>query len=85
MGLPTWWRHIAGVVQRWLIDNDWHGKTTAPFNSHGGGGLMYCHEDVLRLCPDSNVLENPTVYEDGDCDLDDEIFDWLKRNRLQSS
>lgn len=85
VGSPTWWHHIAGVVQRWLTDNDLRGKTIAPFNTHGGGGLMHCHEDVLRLCPDSNVLDNLTVYEDGDCDLDDEIFDWLKRNRLQSA
>lgn len=84
VGSPTWWHHIAGVVQRWLLDNDLRGKTIAPFNTHGGGGLMHCNEDVRRLCPDSNVINNLTVYEDGDCDLDSSILNCLKINHLQS-
>ena len=74
----------SGVVQRWLLDNDLRGKTIAPFNTHGGGGLMHCNEDVRRLCPDSNVINNLTVYEDGDFDLDSSILNWVKINHLQS-
>ena len=54
VGTPTWWYTMAPAVLTFLHQQDWHGKTVVPFQTHGGwpGHVL---EDIASACPDAKV------------------------------
>lgn len=41
-----------------LEEYDFNGKTIIPFTTHGGYGVGSSVEDIQKLCPDANVVED---------------------------
>ena len=51
---PTWWYTMAPAVLTFLHQQDWHGKTVVPFQTHGGwpGHVL---EDIAAACRGAKV------------------------------
>ena len=49
IGTPTWWYTMAPAVLSFLHQQDWHGKTIVPFQTHGGwpGHVL---KDIASAC-----------------------------------
>lgn len=49
IGTPTWWYTMAPAVRSFLHQQDWHGKTIVPFQTHGGwpGHVL---KDIAAAC-----------------------------------
>jgi flavodoxin len=60
MGYPIWWYELPMIVQGFVRDHDWSGKTIVPFNSHEGSGDGCTYED-LRKMTGANVLEGIAI------------------------
>ena len=60
MGYPIWWYELPMIVQGFVRDHDWSGKTIVPFNSHEGSGDGGTYED-LRKMTGANVLEGIAI------------------------
>lgn len=54
VGTPTWWYTMAPAVLTFLHQQDWHGKTVVPFQTHGGwpGHVL---EDIAAACRGAKV------------------------------
>lgn len=60
MGYPIWWYELPMIVQGFVRDHDWQGKTIVPFNSHEGSGNGGTYDD-LRKMTGANVLEGIAI------------------------
>ncbi|MEL9940241.1 MAG: flavodoxin [Ignisphaera sp.] len=79
VGSPNWWGTIAPPVASFLANHNLSGKTIAPFITHGGGGKGRSIEEIKRLCPNSKILPELVVYEDGGRDLQQRVQNWLQK------
>jgi flavodoxin len=75
IGSPVWWYTFASPIRTFLSDNDFSGKVIKPFCTHGGGGAYTTYTDIKDLCPDAQVKEGFTVYENSASDSD--IQKWV--------
>lgn len=75
LGTPVWWYTFASPIRTFLSDNDFSGKVIKPFCTHGGGGAYTTYTDIKGLCPDAQVKEGFTVYENSASDSD--IQKWV--------
>lgn len=57
IGFPTWNMQLPPPMKSFLQEYDLSGKTMIPFNTNGGYGLGRSVEQVISLCPDSNILQ----------------------------
>jgi flavodoxin len=78
VGTPIWWYTIAPPVATFLAESDLAGKTVIPFCTHGGGGSGHSMEDIKKLAPmsqvmDELVLKGSNKYEQKD------ISTWLSK------
>lgn len=76
IGSPVWWYTFATPIRTFLAKNDFSGKTIIPFCTHGGGGASATYEDIKKLCPNAEVKDGFTSYENS-AKLSD-IEAWLK-------
>jgi len=79
VGSPNWLNTIAPPVMTFLCTHDLSGKATAPFITHGGGGLGKSVADIAKLCPDSTVLEGLAVWRGDAKSAQNMISDWLRK------
>ena len=49
MGYPIWWYELPMIVQGFVKDHDWTGKTIVPFNSHLGSGDGGTYDDLRDM------------------------------------
>lgn len=78
VGTPNWWSTFAPPVTTFLHDEDLTDKTVAVFCTHGGGGTGHIQQDLVKLCPDSHMLENFAIYGDGGGKRLKSVSLWLK-------
>lgn len=76
LGTPVWWYTFATPIRTFLSENDFSGKTIIPFCTHGGGGASATYTDIQALCPNADVKEGFTSYENS-AKLSD-VEAWLK-------
>ena len=60
MGYPIWWYELPMIVQGFVRDHDWTGKTIVPFNSHEGSGNGGTYSD-LREMTGATVLDGLAI------------------------
>lgn len=63
-----------------LEEYDFTGKTVIPFTTHGGYGVGSSVEDIQKLCPDANVVED--IFESDREDISKEIKEissWIEK------
>ncbi|MBQ7450829.1 flavodoxin [bacterium] len=76
IGTPVWWWTFATPVRTFLSENDFTGKTIMPFCTHGGGGASSTYLDIQKLCPNADVKEGYTTYNNSA--TENEIKNWLE-------
>lgn len=75
IGSPVWWYTFATPVRTFLSENDFSGKTIKPFCTHGGGGASMTFSDITKLCPDADVKEGFSSFENSA--KESEIQNWI--------
>lgn len=60
LGYPIWWYTLPMIVQGFVRDHDWTGKTIVPFNSHEGSGDGGTYDD-LRDMTGATVLDGLAI------------------------
>ncbi len=80
IGTPVWWYTMAPAVKSFIANNDFGGKTIAPFCTHGGGGASETYSDMQKLAPSASVETGFTSYEDSAADAD--VSQWLKNLKI---
>ncbi|MDR1367291.1 MAG: flavodoxin [Candidatus Accumulibacter sp.] len=83
LGYPIWWGSIPMHFYTLLEQNDFSGKTIAPFCSHGGGGIGRSVSDIKRLSPNATVTEGLSVPRAGGSSLSSDIDGWLSKIGLR--
>lgn len=49
LGYPIWWYQLPMIVQGFVRDHDWAGKTIVPFNTHEGSGDGGTYDDLREM------------------------------------
>ena len=80
LGYPNWWGMVPMVVNTFLEECDFAGKTIIPFCSHEGSGLGSSMSDIRRQCEDAQVLDGLAVRgrEAADEGTKAEVERWLR-------
>ena len=66
---------MAGPVKTFIKNNNFDGKTIAPFCTHGGGGASSTYTDMQKLAPNAVVTEGFTSYENSA--KTDDVKNWI--------
>ncbi len=83
VGYPNWWGTIPRPVAVFLTEYDFSGKTLAPFCTHEGSQLGRTVTDILKLCPQSTVLNGLAVRGSNVQKAQNEISEWLRKIGLK--
>ena len=75
MGYPIWWYELPMIVQGFVNDHDWSGKTVIPFNSHEGSGDGGTYDD-LREMTGATVLDGIAIRGGDVASSLDRIDEW---------
>jgi len=79
IGFPNWWGTFPMPVATFLTENDWSGKTLAPFCTHEGSRMGKSASDLAKLCPGSKVLEGLALRGGSVKIAGDEIKRWVEK------
>ncbi|HNZ44045.1 MAG TPA: flavodoxin [Bacteroidales bacterium] len=82
VGSPCWWHTIAPPVAAFLAENDFSGKTIAPFMTHEGSGMGVSMDDIKKLCPQAILLEPLPIRGSKVKNAGEEVSAWLKKLKL---
>jgi len=75
MGYPIWWYELPMIVQGFVRDHDWAGKTIVPFNSHEGSGNGGTYDD-LREMTGATVLDGLAIRGEDVASSLDKVDSW---------
>ena len=56
VGFPVWWYVEPRIVDTFLEQCDFSGKTVIPFATSGGSGIAGAEERMKQLCPEAHWL-----------------------------
>jgi flavodoxin len=62
IGGPVWWGTYPRVMFSFFCDYDLSGKVLIPFTTHEGSGLGNAREDLVKVYPQSHVLNGFSIY-----------------------
>ena len=70
VGFPVWWYREPSIIDTFLEQYDFAGKTLIPFCTSGGSGLGETTENYRRLAPGAKVLEGKRLtHRDSEASL----------------
>ena len=70
VGFPVWWYREPSIIDTFLEQYDFAGKTLIPFCTSGGSGLGETAENYRRLAPGAKVLEGKRLtHRDSEASL----------------
>ncbi len=76
LGYPIWWYELPMIVQGFVNDHDWSGKTVVPFNSHEGSGDGGTYDDLRDMCG-TTVLDGLAIRGTTVSSSLDQVDAWL--------
>ena len=79
IGYPNWCSTIPAPVMAFLSQYDFSGKTIAPFCTHDGSGLGRSAADILKLCPQSTLLDGVAIRGRDVKTAQNEVSEWLQK------
>lgn len=79
IGYPNWWGTVPRPVASFLSRCNHHGKTIAPFCTHGGDRLGQSVEDILKICPQTAVLEGLAIRGGDARNAQNRVSEWLRK------
>ena len=78
LGTPLWWGTLAIPVLQFLTQHSLEGKRVLPFSTNAGGNRDKIFDDLLLLCPKSDV-RSPLALRAGDLkNAQSEVNAWLR-------
>jgi flavodoxin len=83
LGTPIWWHTMAPPLAAFIERFDLKRKILVPFYTHGGGGAGTFENDLVKLCPNSAVLEGFGTYNSGGRETPSQIDSWLGSTGLE--
>lgn len=86
IGFPIWWYTMPQAMFTFLEEYDFTGKTVIPFTTHGGYGVGSSVEDIQKLCPGADVVED--IFEADREDIGKqikEIGSWIEELGIRKS
>ena len=82
VAFPNWWGTYPQAVKKFLIDNrDISSKKIALLCTHGGSRLGRSVNDLKALYPNANILEGLAISGSSVRNSENDIRNWLKKNR----
>ncbi|MBD5135440.1 MAG: flavodoxin [Lachnospiraceae bacterium] len=75
VGFPIWWHSTPRVVNTFLKQYNFKGKTVIPFCTSGGSDISEALPEIKELCKGSTILEGYTA----DSGSKSEIKKWLTK------
>ena len=78
IGYPNWGGDMPPVVQTFLTQYDFSGKTLVPFCTHGGGGLGRSVDTMKVLCPAATIRRGFEVQGRRAAQCGDDVTQWLE-------
>lgn len=75
IGFPIWWGVAPTVVNTFIDNNNFSGKTIIPFCTSGGSGMSYCENDLKKTYPHYHWKEGKRL--DG-TENDSNIRNWIQ-------
>ena len=79
VGYPIWNADLPPVINTFLENNDFSGKTVVPFCTHGGSGLSGTPQTIKNKLSGANVITNGfDIYRTDMESAPDEVDNWLK-------
>ncbi len=83
IGSPVWWYTVAPAVNTFLAENDFTGKTIAPFCTHEGSGLSKCATDIAAQAPGAVVTEGVAFRGSRVAAASGELGQWLRQIKIK--
>ena len=68
---------MASPVRTFLTNNNFDGKTIAPFDTHGGSGAGNVFTDIEKLTPNATHRDGVAIYGTAASSSDDTLKAWL--------
>lgn len=78
LGYPNWWSTMPMPVFTFVEENKLDGKTIAPFDTHGGGGLADSIDDLKKIAPHSRILKPLSVNGSRVSSAEKDVLKWLE-------
>ena len=79
IGYPIWNADLPPVINTFLENCDFSGKTVVPFCTHGGSGLSGTPKTIKNKLNGANVITNGfDIYRSNMEDAQNEVDSWLK-------
>jgi len=79
IGYPIWNADLPPIINTFLENNDFNGKTIIPFCTHGGSGLSGTPTTIKNKLSDSKVITNGFSISRSNMEsADSNITSWLK-------
>lgn len=75
VGFPIWWYREPSIIDTFIEEYDFGGKTVIPFATSGGSGLGESAKNLRGLAPSANVLEGRKLSA---MVTETELEDWIK-------
>ncbi len=73
VGFPIWWYVAPTIINTFLEQYDWAGKTVVPFATSGGSGMGKTNEMLMPSCPKATLIEGRVFRPNAD---KDELAAW---------
>ena len=64
VGFPVWWYREPSIIDTFIEQYDFGGKTIVPFATSGGSGLGESPENIQKLAPAAKVLKGKRLKAD---------------------
>lgn len=78
LGYPNWWSSMPMPVYTFVEQNGLDGKTIAPFDTHGGGGLGHSVEDLKKIAPKAKILKPLAVRSSHASSAGEDVRKWIE-------
>ncbi len=66
VGYPIWNSDLPPIINTFLEQYNFDGKTVVPFCTHGGSGLSGTPTTIANKLPNSTVIQNYTVQRENE-------------------
>ena len=79
IGYPIWNADLPPIINTFLENNDFSGKTVVPFCTHGGSGLSGTPQTIKTVLKEAKVITNGfEIYRLNMEEASNEVDTWLK-------
>lgn len=82
LAYPNWCNTFPAPVKTFLSENTFNEKIIIPFCTHGGGGTGHSVGDIMKLCPEVEVIEALSINGYAVSNSKDTVNEWLKQLRI---